>query len=55
MLGIEGQRPGEVISLMCDVLASAGGRSTVRLAHGIETVDGRHVLEVDSVGVTDLD
>jgi len=24
VLGIEGQRPGEVISLMCDVLASAG-------------------------------
>jgi hypothetical protein len=55
VLGIEGQRLGEVIPLMCDVLASAGGRSTVRLAYGIETVDGRHVVEVDSVGLTDLD
>lgn len=47
VIGIDGQLPGELVPLACEVLQTETGRSAaVRLLHGVETTDGRDTLIV---------
>lgn len=46
VIGIDGQLPGDLVPVLCEVLQTRGGSVTVKLLHGVETTDGRDVLVV---------
>lgn len=56
VLGLRGtEKPGEFVNVACQMEEGAEGTATVRLLHGVETVDGASAFTVKLGSIADVE